>query len=222
MVWTIPNLLTVLRLLAAPAVALAFVAFARPLADWVALGLFVTVAATDWIDGYLARRWQQVSRFGAMLDPVADKALVIIALAVVMALSRLDPWVVVPAALILFREVLVSGLREYLGAAAGKLKVTPLARWKTTLQMIAIALLLLGLALQEVHYWLYRAMDPAEYAAALETGTQDWNATWRVVRGSWVAGIAGLVLIWLAAALTAVTGWDYFRKALPLLGEAGR
>ena len=76
MSWSLPNVLTVLRLLAAPAVPLAFLLLPRPLADWAALLLFVGAALTDWVDGYLARAWRQESRFGAMLDPIADKAMV--------------------------------------------------------------------------------------------------------------------------------------------------
>jgi CDP-diacylglycerol--glycerol-3-phosphate 3-phosphatidyltransferase len=217
MIWNIPNLLTVLRLLAAPALALAFVVFARPTADWIALTLFVTAAMTDWFDGFLARRWNQTSRFGAMLDPIADKAMVIIALALVMALSGLDLWVIIPATVILFREVFVSGLREFLGPDAVRLKVTRLAKWKTTAQMVAISLLFLSLGLREVQYWLYRSMEPSDYDAALALGSQDWNATWRLVQFGWVTGTAGLVLFWVAALLTALTGWDYFRKSLPFL-----
>ncbi|MBD3624120.1 MAG: CDP-diacylglycerol--glycerol-3-phosphate 3-phosphatidyltransferase, partial [Rhodobacteraceae bacterium] len=141
---TLPNVLTVVRLLAAPAFALVFVVLPRPVADWLALVLFVGAAATDYLDGWLARKWGQVSAFGRMLDPIADKAMVVIALAVLMGLSGLNPWVLIPAAMILFREVFVSGLREFLGADAGKLAVTKLAKWKTTVQMVAIPLLLLA------------------------------------------------------------------------------
>src|SRR5690606_31174582 len=130
------NLLTVLRLLAAPGVALAFVVFPRPLADWIAMSLFVMAALTDYVDGRLARAWQQESAFGRMLDPIADKAMVIIALAVIIGLSGINPLILVPVAFILLREVFVSGLREFLGAKAGRLKVTWLAKWKTTAQMV--------------------------------------------------------------------------------------
>ena len=78
----VPNILTVLRLLAAPGVALMFLYFSRPLADWFALVLFILAAVTDWFDGYLARAWKQESKLGAMLDPIADKAMVVIALMV--------------------------------------------------------------------------------------------------------------------------------------------
>ena len=89
MTWNIPNVLTVLRLLAAPAVAVMFLYFHRPWADWFALVLFVGAAVTDWFDGYLARRWNQTSAFGAFLDPVADKLMVAGALLVLVAVSLL-------------------------------------------------------------------------------------------------------------------------------------
>jgi len=143
MIWNVPNILTVLRLLAAPAVAVMFLYFTRPYADWFALILFVTAAVTDWFDGYLARTWKQETKLGAMLDPIADKAMVVIALMILVGYSDTSwtPWLVLPATFILFREVFVSGLREFLGDTAGTLKVTKLAKWKTTLQMVAIAVL---------------------------------------------------------------------------------
>ncbi len=134
-------MLTVLRMLAAPGVAVMFLYFTRPWADWFALILFVVAAVTDYFDGYLARLWKQESKFGAMLDPIADKAMVVIALLVITGFSGMNPWILLPATIILFREVFVSGLREFLGADAGKLKVTKLAKYKTTAQMIAIAVL---------------------------------------------------------------------------------
>lgn len=219
MTWNIPNILTVLRLLAAPALGIAFVVFTRPTADWVALVLFVGASLTDWFDGFLARRWNQTSRFGAMLDPIADKAMVIIALTLVVALSGLNPWLVVPGVVILFREVFVSGLREFLGADAGRLRVTQLAKWKTTAQMVAITLLLASLGLQEKLYWMYRSVDQAGFDAAIASGPSDWNTTWVVARSAWAIGFIGTVLFWVAAILTAITGWDYFRKSLPFLGE---
>lgn len=194
MIWNIPNILTVLRLMSAPALALVFVALPRPAADWAALALFVVAAVTDWCDGFLARRWNQTSRFGAMLDPIADKAMVITALALLVGLFELNAWLLVPATVILFREVFVSGLREYLGADAKRLEVTRLAKWKTTAQMVAITLLFLSLGL-----------------AAHDANTMSI--------GSAAAGGLGLVLFWVAAGLTALTGWDYFRKSLPFLAD---
>ncbi len=137
--WNLPNILTVIRLLAAPGVAIMFLYFHRPWADWLALSLFISAAVTDWFDGYLARAWKQESKFGAMLDPIADKAMVVIALVIITGYSGMNPWLILPVTAILFREVFVSGLREFPGGQAGLLKVTKLAKWKTTAQMVAIA-----------------------------------------------------------------------------------
>ncbi len=217
MTWTIPNILTVGRLLAAPAFALVFVFLPRPLADTVALVLFVLAALTDYVDGYLARRWNQITAFGRMLDPIADKAMVIMALAVLMGLSGLNPLVVVPAALILFREVFVSGLREFLGADAGKLAVTKLAKWKTTAQMVAItALLLTGIFQLQIEA-IYYANDPAEFEAILSGTAEDTLGLTALSTRYDIVHMGGLVLFWIAGVLTALTGIDYFVKALPFL-----
>ncbi|SFO90076.1 CDP-diacylglycerol--glycerol-3-phosphate 3-phosphatidyltransferase [Tranquillimonas alkanivorans] len=219
MTWNLPNALTVLRLLAAPGVAVMFLYFNRPWADWFALVLFTVAAVTDWFDGYLARTWKQESKFGAMLDPIADKAMVVIALLVITGFSGMNPWILLPATLILFREVFVSGLREFLGETAGLLKVTNLAKWKTTAQMVAIAVLFAKGAFE--HYMIEQTvgMDPQIVAGVLAGEIEDevglrWKDTgWNL---SWYGGIA---LLWVAAALTIATGWDYFRKALPFLRD---
>ena len=130
-----------------------FLYFQRPWADWAALTLFLLAAVTDWFDGYLARAWKQESRFGAAMDPIADKAMVIIALVVITGYSGMNPWLILPVSVILFREVFVSGLREFLGDKSRSLAVTQLAKWKTTLQMVAIAVLLAGPALDKM--WPY-------------------------------------------------------------------
>jgi len=209
-----------LRLLAAPGVAVMFLYFNRPWADWFALILFITAAVTDWSDGYLARKWQQESKFGAMLDPIADKAMVVIALCVITGFSGMNPWILLPATLILFREVFVSGLREFLGDTAGTLKVTNLAKWKTTAQMVSLAVLFATGVFQ--HNVLDRTvgMDPAMVQAIFAGEISDelgliWNA-----QAASVTWYAGTVLLWVAAALTAITGFDYFRKALPFLRDA--
>ncbi|MGZ9812081.1 CDP-diacylglycerol--glycerol-3-phosphate 3-phosphatidyltransferase [Pseudoroseicyclus sp. H15] len=224
MTWTLPNLLTLLRLFAAPAVAILFLFFARPLADWVALALFVLAAVTDFFDGYLARAWGQESRFGAMVDPIADKAMVTIALLIITGLSTgglgLDPWILLPATFILFRETFVAGLREYLGSKAGLLKVTKLAKWKTTAQMVAIAVLFSKGAFE--HYYTVETAgldQPAIDAIIAGTAHDPMGLTWKFY-GMWISWWAGVVLLWIAAALTVVTGWDYFRKSLPFLRDA--
>ncbi len=219
MQWNIPNILTVGRLLAAPALAFVFIFLPRPLADWVALILFIAAALTDYLDGYLARRWDQVSAFGRMLDPIADKAMVVIALAVLMGLNGLNPILIGPVALILFREVFVSGLREFLGADAGKLKVTSLAKWKTTVQMLAIPALFLTGIFQMQYEAIYYANDPGYLASIMAGQVVDeidiMPTVWRFANTQLVS----VILIWLAALLTVVTGIDYFRKSLPFLKE---
>ena len=219
MQWSIPNTLTVLRLLAAPGAAVMFLYFQRPWADWFALTLFVGAAITDWFDGYLARLWKQESKFGTMLDPIADKAMVVIAIMVLTGYSGMDPWLILPATVILFREVFVSGLREFLGAKAGLLKVTRLAKWKTTAQMVAIAVLFLGTGLEYLNGVSMQGMTPDQYADAVSQGLADpIRACGKRDCGS-LAGDVGLVLMWVAAILTAMTGFDYFRKSLPFLRE---
>ena len=219
MKWTIPNILTALRLLAAPGVAVMFLYFHRPWADWFALTLFVSAAITDYFDGYLARLWKQESKFGTMLDPIADKAMVVIAIMVITGYSGMNPWLILPASVILFREVFVSGLREFLGDKAGLLKVTPLAKWKTTAQMVAIAVLFLGTGLDHLEGIARRGMTADQYAQAVSAGLADPIRSCGTRGCSSIATIVGLSLIWVAAILTFVTGWDYFRKALPFLKD---
>ncbi|HSF64451.1 MAG TPA: CDP-diacylglycerol--glycerol-3-phosphate 3-phosphatidyltransferase [Paracoccaceae bacterium] len=219
MKWNIPNALTVLRLLAAPGVAVMFLYFHRPWADWFALALFITAAVTDFFDGYLARLWKQESKFGAMLDPIADKAMVVIALVIITGYSGMNPWLILPVTVILFREVFVSGLREFLGAQAGLLKVTKLAKWKTTAQMVAIAVLFLGTGLEYLEGIARRGMTTGQYADAVSAGLADPITSCGTRDCSSLATTVGLGLIWLAAVLTAVTGWDYFRKSLPFLKD---
>ncbi|WP_273690023.1 CDP-diacylglycerol--glycerol-3-phosphate 3-phosphatidyltransferase [Ketogulonicigenium vulgare] len=182
MTWNVPNILTVLRMLAAPGVPLIYLFCDGEMAALAALILFVAAAVTDWFDGYLARKWDQQSRFGAMLDPIADKAMVVLALMVLVGASDLNGWLLFPATLILLRETFVAGLREFLGADAQLLQVTKLAKWKTTAQMVSIALLFLGLALDGGFFWSL-----------------------------------GLILIWIAGALTLISGADYLRKSMPFL-----
>ncbi|EAP75457.1 CDP-diacylglycerol--glycerol-3-phosphate 3-phosphatidyltransferase [Roseovarius nubinhibens] len=216
---TIPNILTILRLLAAPAIAVMFLYFHRPWADWFALILFVGAAITDWFDGYLARSWAQESKLGAMLDPIADKAMVLIALMVIVGYSSMSPWLVLPATFIVFREVFVSGLREYLGDVAGTLKVTKLAKWKTTAQMVAIACLFAQGVFEHYLGMSVFGMDEAMVAEILAGREEDLLGLWWKYEGMIWAGRLGLWLLWLAAALTLITGYDYFRKSVPYLKE---
>ncbi|MFA8385040.1 MAG: CDP-diacylglycerol--glycerol-3-phosphate 3-phosphatidyltransferase [Pelagibaca sp.] len=219
MTMTVPNILTVLRLLAAPGLALMFLYFSRPAADWFALILFVLAAVTDWVDGYLAREWKQETKLGAMLDPIADKAMVVIALMVIVGYSSMSPWLVLPATFILFREVFVSGLREFLGDTAGTLKVTQLAKWKTTLQMVAIAVLFAQGVFEHYLGMSAMGMSPEIFQGVMMGDIEDLHGLWWKQAGTIWTGNVGLVLLWLAAFLTLITGWDYFRKALPFLKD---
>ena len=219
MTWTIPNILTVLRLLAAPGIAIMFLYFARPLADWFALILFVAAAITDWFDGYLARAWKQETKLGTMLDPIADKAMVVIALLVITGLSGMDPWILLPATIILFREVFVSGLREFLGDTAGTLAVTKLAKWKTTAQMVAIAVLFTKGIFNDRLSALYYALVPDMFEA-IRTGQEvDEIGLGTLLQAANTAWWLGVVLLWIAALLTLITGYDYFKKSTPYLKD---
>jgi CDP-diacylglycerol--glycerol-3-phosphate 3-phosphatidyltransferase len=219
MTLNLPNILTILRLAAAPGVAVMFLYFARPWADWFALVLFVAAAITDFLDGYLARAWKQESKLGAMLDPIADKAMVIIALVVITGFSGMNPYILLPATVIIFREVFVSGLREFLGDTAGTLKVTNLAKWKTTVQMVAIAMLFATGAFEHYFGMQSYGMDAAMIDSILAGDTPDeLGLNWKY-NGMLISWWGGIITLWVAAALTLITGWDYFRKSLPHLKE---
>ncbi len=217
--WTIPNILTIIRLLAAPGVAVMFLYFNRPWADWFALILFVSAALTDWIDGSLARAWNQETKIGAMLDPIADKAMVVIALLVITGFSGMDPYILLPATVILFREVFVSGLREYLGDTAGTLKVTKLAKWKTTAQMVAIAVLFAKGVFEHYFGMLAFGLGDEMVGAILSGQETDEVGLNRLYTGTVTSWWLGVGLLWIAALLTLITGWDYFKKSLPHLKE---
>ncbi|MGG7567543.1 CDP-diacylglycerol--glycerol-3-phosphate 3-phosphatidyltransferase [Rhodovulum sp. DZ06] len=218
--WTLPNLLTYFRVAAAPMAAIAFAAFERPFADQLALALFIVAAATDYLDGWLARRWDQVSALGRMLDPIADKAMVITALAVILALRGPDPLFLLPAAAILLRETMVSGLRE---ALAGKvvIHVTMLAKWKTTVQMAALGLLLAAGWAQQERDFRFWELPPDVYEGMLSGALPDrfdvvmWE---RLATGLEWGGIACL---WIAALLTVWTGAEYLAKGIAALREGG-
>ena len=194
-----------------------FLYFTRPFADWAALILFVGAALTDWVDGYIARTWKQESKLGTMLDPIADKAMVLIALLVITGIFGLNPLVLLPATLIVFREVFVSGLREFLGEVAGTLKVTKLAKWKTTVQMMAIAMLF-AVGIFE-HYLGMEGfgMDGVMIGQILDGKPEDLLNLNFLYGGMLVTWYGGVILLWVAAVLTVLSGADYFRKALPHL-----
>lgn len=106
--------------------------------NWIAISVFTLASVTDYFDGYLARSWDQISSLGRFLDPVADKLLISVALFMLVGVDRIWGWALIPALIILCREILVSGLREFLAGVDILVPVTPLAKWKTALQMVAV------------------------------------------------------------------------------------
>lgn len=179
MLTSLPNLLTLSRIAVIPLVILTFYVDGD-WTHWVACGLFAAAAITDWFDGWLARHWNQVSALGRFLDPIADKLLVAAVLFMLVAFARMSKWSELPALVILLREILVSGLREFLAEIRVGMPVTKLAKWKTGFQMVALPLLLVG-----------------------EAGP-DMLPTREIGEG----------FLWVAAALTLITGWDYLRAGL--------
>lgn len=179
---SLPNLLTYGRILAVPAVVGCFF-IDGALGHWLAFALFVAASVTDYLDGYLARAWSQQSALGRMLDPIADKLLIAGCLLGLCAFDVITSWSLWAAVIILFREIAVSGLREFLASLQVSVPVSKLAKWKTAIQMVALAVLLIGPAL-----------------------------------GDAVVTI-GLVLLWIAALVTLMTGYDYFRAGLRHLLE---
>jgi cardiolipin synthase (CMP-forming) len=182
---SLPNLLTLSRILAVPVVVATFYV-AGDYARWFACALFTAAAVTDWLDGHMARRWAQQSEIGRFLDPIADKLLVAATLFMLTTMGRLSAAAVFPALVILCREILVSGLREYLAELRVGLPVSKLAKWKTAIQMTAIGFLIVG-----------------------DAGPAFLPVTW-----------IGEMLLWLAALLTMVTGYDYLRAGLTHMGRA--
>jgi CDP-diacylglycerol--glycerol-3-phosphate 3-phosphatidyltransferase/cardiolipin synthase len=182
---TIPNLLTLSRILAVPL--LVFLLWKPSWWDYgVTFVLYCIVGITDYFDGYLARAQGTVSRLGVFLDPIADK--IMVAAVIVMLVSTrnesgeplIHSFHIIPALVILLREIIVSGLREFLAGLQVSVPVSKLAKWKTTFQLIALGALILAGALP--HWpWVHQA---------------------------------GLVYLWAAAALTLVTGWDYLRVGI--------
>ncbi|AAZ20909.1 CDP-diacylglycerol--glycerol-3-phosphate 3-phosphatidyltransferase [Candidatus Pelagibacter ubique] len=180
----IPNILTIGRIIIVPFFVLAFY-LPGFYGDLTACVLFVIASFTDFLDGMLARMMGEESKLGELLDPIADKIIVATALILLVMSGTIKHYEVIAAIIILTREILISGLREFLARGQIKLPVTNLAKLKTFLQMVAIALLLTG-----------------------ETGNkilnfQDYNAQ-----------TIGIILLWLSAFLTLYTGYEYLRKGI--------
>ena len=180
----IPNILTIGRIIIVPFFVLAFY-LPGFYGDLTACVLFVIASFTDFLDGMLARMMGEESKLGELLDPIADKIIVATALILLVMSGTIKHYEVIAAIIILTREILISGLREFLARGQIKLPVTNLAKLKTFLQMLAIALLLTG-----------------------ETGNRIFNFE------DYNAQIIGIILLWLSAFLTLYTGYDYLRKGI--------
>jgi cardiolipin synthase len=141
---SLPNVLTYARIAAVPALVACLLFIEGEAGRWAAFWLFVAAAVTDWLDGYLARRLAQQSTLGRMLDPIADKLIVGAALIMLVHDRTIDGLSIWAAIVILCREILVSGLREFLAELNVKVHVTALAKWKTAVQMVALAVLIAG------------------------------------------------------------------------------
>ncbi len=151
---SLPNCLTYARIAAVPALVACFFFIEGENARWLAFAIFVSAGITDFLDGYLARAWQQQSSLGAMLDPIADKLLVGAALLMLVADQTISGWSIWAAIIILCREILVSGLREFLAELDVSVPVTQLAKIKTTAQIIALGFLIAGPAGDNYFPWV--------------------------------------------------------------------
>ena len=178
---SLPNILTYGRIAAVPVLAGVLFFGTSETSRWLAFAIFVLACLTDWLDGYLARIWEQQSNLGRMLDPIADKLLVGATLLMLVYSGTIGGWSIWAALIILSREILVSGLREFLAELNVKVHVTQLAKWKTAMQFVALAMLLAGPAAESV------------------------------LRGTTNAGV---VLLWIAALLTLLTGYDYLKAGI--------
>ncbi len=139
----IPNYLTISRVALIPIlIGLMYIPFY--FTSWIALVLYAAICITDYLDGYLARKWKVVSPMGTFLDPIADKILIAILLIVFVDLGRLPGVWILPVLIILMREFLIAGLREFLGSKDVKVPVMFIAKWKTTVQMVAMGFLIIG------------------------------------------------------------------------------
>jgi cardiolipin synthase len=171
---TLPNILTYLRIVAVPLVAASFY-IEGDTGRWLALGLFFFASITDYFDGYLARLWAQQSSLGRMLDPIADKLLVAVCLLVLAAEGTIGGWSIWAAVIILMREIFVSGLREFLAELKVSVPVTRLAKWKTTIQLVAIGFLLAGPAGDKVIPGITEVGMVMLWTAALVTLYTGWD-----------------------------------------------
>ena len=167
-VWNLPNILTYGRILAVPALVACFY-LEGPTWRFVALGLFIVASVTDFLDGYLARAWSQQSKLGQMLDPIADKLLVGATLIMLVFDETISGLSVIAGVIILSREILVSGLREFLGQLSVSVPVTKIAKFKTAAQLGALGALLAAPLIDQQALYTWIIGDTLLWIAALLT-----------------------------------------------------
>jgi len=180
----IPNILTIGRIIIVPIFVFTFF-IPGFFGDLIPFFIFILASFTDYLDGLLARLFKEESKLGELLDPIADKIIVAAALILLVMNGTIKNYEVIAAIIILTREILISGLREFLAKTSVSLQVTSLAKVKTLLQMLAIAILLTGESGNKI------------------INFQDYNAQ-----------TIGIILLWLSAFLTLYTGYDYVRKGI--------
>tara|TARA_E500000178_G_scaffold262299_1_gene259300 strand:+ start:49 stop:636 length:588 start_codon:yes stop_codon:yes gene_type:complete len=180
----IPNILTIGRIIIVPIFVLTFY-IPGFFGDLIPFFLFVIASFTDYLDGFLARMFKEESKLGELLDPIADKILVAAALILLVMNGTIKNYEVIAAIIILTREILVSGLREFMAKGSITMEVTSLSKLKTFIQMVSIAILLTGESGNKI------------------INFQDYNAQ-----------TVGIILLWLSAFLTLYTGHDYFKKSI--------
>ncbi len=192
----IPNLLTIVRIILIPIIIYSFYAPSQ-ITNIVVASLFLGASITDYFDGYLARAMQVQSNFGKCLDPIADKLLVTVALIMLVNFSNNNLFILIPAIIIICREIMVSGLREFLATINVGVPVTRLAKWKTAIQMVAItALLLAGNGSDYVYNEIMDIVEAEDYVRiSLEGVIQNF----------------GEILLCVSAFMTVITGYVYFK-----------
>jgi len=185
---TLPNLLTLSRIVAVPLLVALLWWPGWPTGYALAFALYCLMGFTDYFDGYLARSSGAVSRLGIFLDPIADKIMVAAVILILVHNRDIHGWNVIPALVILLREIAVSGLREFLAGLKVSIPVSELAKWKTALQLVSLgSLVLMG-------------------------AVPGWSVP---LTGGWInPASVGFSTLWAAALLTLLTGWDYLRVGL--------
>ena len=180
----IPNILTIGRIILVPIFIAAFY-LPGSMGDWIPFFIFILASFTDFFDGLLARLYKEESKLGELLDPIADKIIVTSALFLLVMDGTIKEFEIIAAIIIMIREILISGLREFLAKVQVTMPVSKLAKFKTFIQMFAIATLLTG-----------------------ESGNKIINF------GDYNIHSIGIILLWVAAFLTIYTGYDYVRKGI--------